>query len=376
MSLTQSSLPNPFSASFGLPDPGTLISRDAQVDEFIQGLADRPGSTYRSILISGTRGVGKTTLMTVMADRARQIGWVTASVTTGPGLAERILDKATLAAEHLLPPEPRRLLTGIALGGFALTSAALPAKAPTWWRRISQLLDILEANETGLMIAIDEVHRREPDLQLLLQQYQELVNERRNLSIVMTGLPEAVEAILTKSTLTFVQRAHRQHLGAIPHEQMTAAYIKAVSEGGKRIKPDVARRAASETQGLPYLFQLVGYFAWQESGDRTDITISNIAAALPLAHNLAERNLYELEISALTPREREFLQAMLIDDDNSRVSDLAQRLQITSTNASFYRSQLVARGLIQPAGRGFVRFSSRLLRKYLVKLDAAGADPV
>jgi hypothetical protein len=55
------SQPNPFTASFGVPSDVTYVGREAELSEFGQGLDDRPGSTYRAIMVSGPRGAGNTT---------------------------------------------------------------------------------------------------------------------------------------------------------------------------------------------------------------------------------------------------------------------------------------------------------------------------
>ena len=361
------SFQNPFTASFGVPSAATYVGREEELAQFRQGLDDRPGSINRAILISGPRGVGKTSLQVEMLGRAKQAGWVTSAVTAGPGLAERILDKATLAAEHLLPPEPKRLLTGISVAGFGLTSDAVPATSPSWWRRISRLLDVLEEHGTGLVIAIDEVHREEAELRPLFQQYQELVNERRNVAIVLAGLPDATEGLLTEYALTFVQRARRMVLGRIPLPQLTETYLAAIQSEGKGIDAVTAMHAARESEGFPYLFQLVGYFSWQLASAEPKVTSANVDAAIPLATELAGQNLYELEMRGLTSREREFLTALLADGEPSQVSAIAQRLKTSTNNVNYYRARLIARGLVEPAGRGRLRLASGFLRRYLAE---------
>ena len=356
---------NPFTASFGAPSGVTYVGRDAELAEFLQGLDDLPGSTFRAIMISGARGVGKTTLQTVMVDRARESGWITASVTAGPGIAERILDKAALAAEDLLEPEPRRLLTGVSIAGFSLTATGVPAETPSWWRRMVRLLDALEANGSGLVISIDEVHREEAELRPLFQQYQELVNEGRNLAIVMAGLPGAVEGILAEYALTFVQRARRHVLGPIPLADIEQAYLTAFAESGKQMPATLAAQAAERTEGYPYLFQLIGYFTWRATEGRSLVTEDDLSAALVPAQELAGQNLFEIELRSVSNREREFLTAMLVDEADSAVTDVAARMGVSANNANYVRSRLIARSLIEPAGRGRVRFSSRYLRSYL-----------
>ena len=356
---------NPFTASFGVPSDLTYVGRQPELDDFLTGLQEQPGSTHRSITIAGPRGVGKTSLLAVMMDHAKAQGWVTAAVTAGPGIEERILDKASLQAESLLDPKPKRLLTGISIAGFSLQSQAIPEGTPSWWRRVNTLLDVLESRGSGLVIAVDEVHRDEPALRPLFQQYQELVNDRRNVAMVMAGLPDAVSNVLTEYSLTFVQRAWRQNLGPIDITLICDAYITAFSGSGKQISVDLASEAAQHSQGLPYLYQLIGYFTWRAAGSSDTVTAEHLGAALPQAQATAGQNLYGLELRALTARERDFLYAMTPDSDFSTVADIAQRLATSQNNIYYYRNRLVAHGLILPSPPGGMRFTSAALRDYL-----------
>jgi len=355
---------NPFTASFGVPNDLTFVGRQKEVAEFLQGLEESPGSTHRAITIAGPRGVGKTSLLTVFADHAKAAGWITASVTAGPGAAERILDKAQLAAESLLDPEPRRRLTGISVAGFSLQSQVIPPGTPSWWRRANKLLDVLEEHGSGLMIAVDEVHREADELRPLFQQYQELVNDRRNIAIVMAGLPDAVDGVLTEYSLTFVQRAYRQVLGAIDLQQIEDAYKNAFTTSGKRIEDKAAALAAQASEGHPYLYQLIGFYTWRSAADDELVTEKHVTRALPAAQATASQNLYGLEVNALTPRERDFLEAML-PDETTTISQIASRMGTTSNNVYYYRNRLINKGLIASPARGKVRLASDYLRDYL-----------
>ena len=357
--------PNPFTASFGAPTDLTFVGRQSEIAEARQGLADLPGSMLRSIMIAGPRGVGKTALLSAMVDDARAHGWVTASVTAGPGVGERVLDKAALSAEHLLEPDRRRALTGISIAGFSLQSQALHQDTPSWWRRISTLLDALENNGTGLLLAVDEVHKSVEDLRPLFGQYQELVNEGRNIAILMAGLPDAVDGVLSDYSLTFVQRAKRQLLGAIDLELVREAYEYVFTTSGKRLAPGVAELAAGLSEGYPYMYQLLGYHMWRFAGESQTVTSEHARRALAPTRRLAGQNLFGLELASLTNRERDFLIAAAHSDGPSSIKSIAERADMSPDNAYFYRSRVIARGLVRPAGRGSVDLISGYLRDYL-----------
>ena len=53
------------------------------------------------------------------------------------------------------------------------------------------------------------------------------------------------------------------------------------------------------------------------------------------------------------------------DRPRSRVSDVAERMHVTVDYAQKYRKRLIDAGIIEPAGRGFVRFAVPYLQDYL-----------
>lgn len=63
-------MPNPFRPSAGA-NPPYLIGRDSLLDEFDDSLESGPGSPYRLMRITGSRGSGKTVLLNSLGKRAR-----------------------------------------------------------------------------------------------------------------------------------------------------------------------------------------------------------------------------------------------------------------------------------------------------------------
>lgn len=67
---------NPFRPTFGV-SPTVLAGRDSLLQSFKLGLAEGPGSPFRALLISGSRGMGKTVLLNEFEDAAASQGWIT-----------------------------------------------------------------------------------------------------------------------------------------------------------------------------------------------------------------------------------------------------------------------------------------------------------
>ena len=69
--------------------------------------------------------------------------------------------------------------------------------------------------------------------------------------------------------------------------------------------------------------------------------------------------------SSLSAMDRSFLQAMSVDDDDSEISQIADRIGRSPNFAQTYRRRLIDAGAIEPASRGKVRFAHQSLRPWL-----------
>src|ERR1035437_4046647 len=118
---------NPFKPTAGATPP-LLVGRQGAIEEFVESIEDGPGAPGRLTIFTGARGVGKTVMLTEVADAAAGMGWVTISETATPGLVGRLTNAAALhLAELGAAARPGRSVTGVSLpvigGGLSLAPA-------------------------------------------------------------------------------------------------------------------------------------------------------------------------------------------------------------------------------------------------------------
>ncbi|MGY4646591.1 ATP-binding protein [Mycobacterium sp. URHB0021] len=90
---------NPFKPGSGLRPPA-LEGRDQQIDDFDLVVARSKRRTYdRGMILTGLRGVGKTTLLNVLADHADRQGWLTITIEARANEAGTTTVRARLAQE-------------------------------------------------------------------------------------------------------------------------------------------------------------------------------------------------------------------------------------------------------------------------------------
>ena len=106
---------------------------------------------------------------------------------------------------------------------------------------------------------MDELQANSAEVRQLVTVYQELVGEGLDVAIVMAGLPGAVSATLNDHVLTFLNRSHKETLAPLPIGAVDGYYQRAFDELGIVISQELRLEAARETNGSPYLLQLIGY---------------------------------------------------------------------------------------------------------------------
>ena len=134
-----------------------------------------------------------------------------------------------------------RSLTGVTLPviGGGVTVSSRPAEVVQWREQVGRLLDVLEADDTGLLITVDEVHRHARDeLRDLAATFQHLVREDRNVALAVAGLPAAVSDLLNDDVLTFLRRANREELEDVALGDVRDALRTTIMVEGRSIDDD------------------------------------------------------------------------------------------------------------------------------------------
>jgi hypothetical protein len=370
---------NPFTPTFG-SSPPILAGREELVDLFAEALDHGPGAPGRATLYTGARGSGKTVMLNEAEDQARQRGWLVISETATAGLTDRLVRThlPMLLAEHG-PAKKRRTLSGLSapagLGSLNWDTAVEgAAPAPTLRSLIDELTELLAKRDTGLLITVDEIHRQlASELRELGATVQHAFREQREVAIAMAGLPAAISDLLADDVITFLRRADRHSLGAVPLPDVRQALREPIAAAGRQISAPALEAAAKATRGYPFLIQLVGYQIWRQHPGEREITATDVAEGVIAARRRMGTLVYEPALAEASDVDGAFLHAMARDEGASRIAVIAARLGVSANYANQYRQRLISAQLIRPAGRGQVDFAVPYLREHL-RERATNAD--
>jgi energy-coupling factor transporter ATP-binding protein EcfA2 len=363
---------NPFTPTFGVTPP-LLAGRDAELRQFSEALADGPGSPGRAILVTGARGSGKTVLLNAIEQAARAEGWLVVAATARPGIAHELATDTlpALLAEHD-PNATTSRVTGAganALGFGASISREVSdhhSVAPAFRSQLARLARLGAAAGGGVLLTVDEVnHLARDDLREIAQGVQHAFREGLEVAFVAAALPAAAHAAAIDPVITFLRRAERFTLGRVADGDVAAALAEPIAQAGRSITPPALELAVAATRGYPFFVQVVGHQVWAVDRAQETIDLAQARTGRDRAVQRAHRLLHEPALAEVSRQDRAFLAAMAADDGPSQMSVIAARLGVSAGYASRYRGRLIDAELIEPAGRGLVRFTIPFLGEYL-----------
>lgn len=363
---------NPFTPSFG-EIPAHLAGRRQIVRDVERAFASERRRPELTTLFSGARGTGKTALLSVLAHKAEANGWIAVGTTALPGMLEDIEIGLRRNASHLLGNASGGHITGLEiapLGSVTFESAAEPKS--NWRYRMTDMLQAVNDKGTGVLITVDEIDPKLPEMVELAAVYQHFVREDRKVALLMAGLPNNVSSLLNDKTVSFLRRAQRFNLGRIADYDVRDALIKTIRENGREPSEKGLDRAVESIEGFPFLMQLVGYRSWDVAPERKDITDEAFEAGISLAKDELEDRVLEATLRELSAEDVRFAAAMLEDESESEIADLVERLGRSSAQVGQYRRRLIDAGVIGERGRGRVGFELPYFKEYLAsKIDCA-----
>ena len=358
-------LKNPFTPSFG-SIPLQLAGRDSIIHDILEGLDNGPGDPYRATIFVGARGSGKTVLLAKIAEEASANGWISVNVNASPDMLDEIMIQIRDNAKEFLAPETLSHITSISVAGFSFSRDVKQSnRKPTWRSEMTSIIKELNEKNAGLLITIDEVDAGIDELRAVISTFQHFVRERRDVAIIMAGLPPKVSNLLRNDSISFLRRAFQHHLEAVEESEVRFSIKKTIELAGRTINKEALGLAVKNTKGFPFMIQLIGYQMWRQQPENKSISFRDAEEGIVLAQNDLERMIFDITYSELSEKDIAFLTAMLDDNEYSVMSDISRRMGVTPKYAGIYRKRLIEHGIISSRGYGKVAFDLPMFREYI-----------
>ena len=356
---------NPFTPSFG-NRPTHFYGRQEITREIIAAVGDS-NSPWRTTLITGVRGSGKTALLSDIRINLDSRDVISLYVVPN----EALLDSVLVQLYRQLPksisgsmPEFKNISVNLGVTVSFEKDKKTPYFTETFSYQIMELMDAYMKQGKHIVFLVDEAQKHTEDMRILISKYQDLVMREYSVSMVIAGLPSVVTDMINDDILTFLRRAKQIELENIELMVVEYEFKKVFLSAGTGLTEEVVLKAAAGTYGYPYMIQLIGYYLWDEMQVGNDNRILDNV----LLKSKAElfRNVHRLVFAGLSSVEREFVFAMSEDEGASPVALIGERMQKKKSYISTYRERLITAGVIKPAGYGILRFVYPYMREFLL----------
>ena len=189
---------NPFNPSFG-SQPTVLLDRNEILNRLVTDIKD-VDTPYRTTLIYGTRGVGKTVFM-------NNVGKLIYQYTQMRIIGDNMVGRLTELLYQQTTTKIQKLFNkisgfNVSLGGISVkyTSTA-DTQLSNYQYLLKQMLMILKKHHQHVLVMIDEA-QDVPGMVELASVYQVMISEEMPISIIMTGLPKNVQELQNNHVLT------------------------------------------------------------------------------------------------------------------------------------------------------------------------------
>ena len=358
---------NVFSPTFGFR-PEYIVGRDKEISDFMESIASAPGHPNRATFFIGQRGMGKTVLLLELAERSRKAGFIVVRVVASETMLDEIIEGIQINGGRYAD-ERKNPVKSVSAGAFGfsagLTFTEEVRKNYGFSTKLSLLCEMLTKHKKGVLFLIDEIYASTAEMRAFATTYQHLVGDGMNIAVAMAGLPNAISSVLNDKILTFLNRAYKVDLKPLQIADVSACYAKALRDLEIEFDAETLDSAALATDGYPYLLQLIGYYMLKFLDGENKLTATTVDLAVSNSKRALASDVILPCLNPLSAEDKRFLKAMAVDNEESKVTDISERLQVGKSHTQTYRKRLIEAGLVHSPSRGILEFSIPYLRQYL-----------
>lgn len=363
---------NPFTPNFGQV-PCQIAGRKDIISQLDYAYENAPGDPGLTTIFVGARGTGKTALLSYYSRNIQNRGWISVDVSCMPGMLEDIYEQSIRKTSHLVDNEKYdSKITKSIEARLPILKAGIEVEKAyqnsgrNWRSRMTDLIEALNSQDIGLLITIDEVNPNEEEMIAFASIYQMFIREERKIALLMAGLPHSVSLLLKNKQVSFLRRASQSYLKKVDDYEIEDAFVKTIEIGGKRINKDAIQEAAKNINGFPFMFQLLGYRAFELAENSVEISLENIKKGTELAFRDLATRVIKATIDEISDMGIKFLLAMCEDEDYSNNQLIAKRLNKDTNYIATYRKRLLDHGVIENIDKNNYSFAIPYTREYLV----------
>lgn len=379
------------------PGAGTLPPELAGRDELMEKVSIqldrcRIGLAFRGFLLVGLRGVGKTVLLTRLAQEAEAKGFAIVSIETPekrslpalliPALRTALLKLDLLSATTEVGKKALRVLGGFVSAmkvkfediEFGLDLGSEPGIADSGDLESDLVALFVEigraakAKQTAVVLFIDEIqYIEEEQFAALIMALHKCTQLQLPVALVGAGLPQLVgQAGRAKS---YAERLFEYpEVGPLSRAAAKLALEAPAAKQGVSYESAAIDEILERTRCYPYFLQEWGKHSWQ-CAVQSPIAENDAKNATELAIAELDASFFRVRFDRLTPSEKRYLRAMAeFGAGPARSGDIAHVLDKEVQAVAPTRATLISKGMIYSPSHGDNTFTVPLFDGYMKRV--------
>lgn len=396
---------NPYTPGAGAR-PVSLVGRDKELQRWSVAMARAErGYAPRPLALYGLRGVGKTVLLSEMAQQAEQSDWWTAQVESGTGKSLRQAFGEALyrpLADVARPSAGARLLRalktalsfkmsydatgnlwnfGVDLDGARGGGADSGVLESDLDKLVQDLSEAAREEGTGIALIIDEAQDLDiEELVAVCAVAHKAAQRAWPFLVVLGGLPSLPRDVAEAKS--YAERMFEFFsIERLAEDVAREALVGPAQGEGVRWESEALDFVIDQTQGYPFFLQQYGSSAW-EAGEGHSVTYAAAAQGAKQALTELDEGFFLSRWERATRVEQEYLRAMAalsrndvaketLPKDAVASSAIAHSLDRKVQSLGPTRAGLISKGLIYAPAHGVVAFTVPLMAGFVERQPAS-----
>ncbi|ALG84382.1 AAA family ATPase [Gordonia phthalatica] len=359
---------SPFRPGYSRP-PLIFGGHQDEIEEFTEVFQHYDFGENQSVLISGLRGAGKTSMLSRLQDIAETHGWLTIRDDASKGLMDRVVGSTIPTIVNSLSDSEQTRLKSLSILNVGIELEIADRSRTVAPSLRSDLVAISQATDNrGILILIDEVHSSKVRLRELSRFALEIshaMSTGANIMVAFAGVKVDLDQLMEQPHMTFLRRSREVDFRRLSIGETRRVLRETTQVGGRTLAPDAETHLVKISQGYPYLVQLAGDYAWRNNPTSDTISLVDAKVAQGKAKKAIESRVIKKVYDDLSEMDQEFLRAMAPDDGRTKISSIVSRMEKSDQYVQVYKQRLLDSGYVESTSHGYVEFSLPYLRDYV-----------